>query len=862
MRRPYEPVVFTGDDPVTFSQTGQGGASSATSWLRRNWVAITAFVAFAAAVGAMSYIIAVETTRSEPADINKLPKVDNSSNLRTNETSIAVRVNGVWAQAPFVSMSVPECWDWNDNFECDEDELEATGCLKANCTRIGPRGPAGPAGVAGPVGPTGLTGAVGPRGLTGETGPMGPEGIQGPEGPPGPPGEKGDTGDVGPPGEQGPQGEPGTPGGPPGPQGPTGPQGPAGPAGPAGPQGPVGPEGPMGPDGPTGQTGPQGPPGADSILSPACFPEGVAGIGQAVVFNGSCWTTDVLAAPEATSATIASNPFIFRRTNDSLPLTLVSEKGHMGVGLGTGVPRARIHIRQFQAESTNLFLIETGTHNATAQTTTGNTERLKITPAGDALFDPTTEVQIRTATSRRALALVTNDTTGLTGLRFLNGATTERADITWQHNFTNISIGTALQLTSTRHFQLHFGSTSSSSMEITAARTNGTARRVYAVDSFGNIMSGNRQLAVPGTAPRLWVVQYANSSGDLFRMDATSAGGYDSATETITSYFTAAKLSTLGRLDLRSTGLMSDAGLFWTNANTIPGTQPSFRISNSGEILAWANSNGTNNATYPFSFVNQVGQPDGTFAKIVQVCQTIRCFNFDGGGYFFGGTHRNVMKLGTTVNTDLWFEAGSNTTAYGNIIFSVNSANTSVPTPLMHLFRSTNTTASPNATLCVGGMSCGGGVLSVLGDMYRTGQSFGPSDQRIKTNITDANLTMGYEDFKRIRFRRFKMSEYYMPNTLDRHRTGVIADELQTVLPKAVVIQPDAQFVLADGTQATVPDLKTVDTSQMEMAGWLALQRAIQKIEALEVTVAAQAVLMRRMQTSLCSVGFMSCPPA
>lgn len=69
--------------------------------------------------------------------------------------------------------------------------------------------------------------------LNGTPGPEGPAGPVGPEGPAGP------TGSEGPAGAQGP----------PGASGPAGPQGPVGPAGPPGPEGPMGPQGPEGPAG-------------------------------------------------------------------------------------------------------------------------------------------------------------------------------------------------------------------------------------------------------------------------------------------------------------------------------------------------------------------------------------------------------------------------------------------------------------------------------------------------------------------------------------------------------------------------------------------------------------------------------------
>ncbi|WP_305070387.1 tail fiber domain-containing protein [Flavobacterium anseongense] len=76
----------------------------------------------------------------------------------------------------------------------------------------GPAGPAGATGPQGPMGPTGatgLTGATGPQGpigLTGATGPQGPTGLTGATGPQGPIGE---TGPAGATGAQGPQGNPG-----------------------------------------------------------------------------------------------------------------------------------------------------------------------------------------------------------------------------------------------------------------------------------------------------------------------------------------------------------------------------------------------------------------------------------------------------------------------------------------------------------------------------------------------------------------------------------------------------------------------------------------------------------------------------
>ncbi len=71
---------------------------------------------------------------------------------------------------------------------------------------VGPAGPMGPAGLTGPSGPTGATGPAGPVGETGAVGPMGPIGLAGPAGATGPEGAIGPTGPMGPIGLTGPAG--------------------------------------------------------------------------------------------------------------------------------------------------------------------------------------------------------------------------------------------------------------------------------------------------------------------------------------------------------------------------------------------------------------------------------------------------------------------------------------------------------------------------------------------------------------------------------------------------------------------------------------------------------------------------------
>ncbi len=102
-----------------------------------------------------------------------------------------------------------------------------------------------PEGPEGPQGPKGDPGDVGPEGPLGPTGPQGIQGITGIKG------DKGDTGNTGTQGVQGVQGPQGV-------QGLKGDQGDIGPLGPSGPQGEIGAQGDIGPQGIQGITGIQG----------------------------------------------------------------------------------------------------------------------------------------------------------------------------------------------------------------------------------------------------------------------------------------------------------------------------------------------------------------------------------------------------------------------------------------------------------------------------------------------------------------------------------------------------------------------------------------------------------------------------
>lgn len=60
------------------------------------------------------------------------------------------------------------------------------------------------------------------------------------------------------------------------------------------------------------------------------------------------------------------------------------------------------------------------------------------------------------------------------------------------------------------------------------------------------------------------------------------------------------------------------------------------------------------------------------------------------------------------------------------------------------------------------------------------------SDERVKSNIVDADLQTCYDLVKNLPLKRYKWSDKYLPNVEDRHMLGWIAQDVQKVLPKSI----------------------------------------------------------------------------
>jgi hypothetical protein len=107
-------------------------------------------------------------------------------------------------------------------------------------------------------------------------------------------------------------------------------------------------------------------------------------------------------------------------------------------------------------------------------------------------------------------------------------------------------------------------------------------------------------------------------------------------------------------------------------------------------------------------------------------------------------------------------------------------------------------------------------------------QDINPSDERIKENIETANIQQCYDIVKNLELKRFqfKREAFNDEEVYDRRRLGWIAQEVNEVFPKST---GRFEFTMTDGT--VIPDLMTLDTSQLYATTYGAVKKLIEKTE-------------------------------
>jgi hypothetical protein len=132
-------------------------------------------------------------------------------------------------------------------------------------------------------------------------------------------------------------------------------------------------------------------------------------------------------------------------------------------------------------------------------------------------------------------------------------------------------------------------------------------------------------------------------------------------------------------------------------------------------------------------------------------------------------------------------------------------------------------TTSPEYSLDVRG-----NIFTSVGGYTQTGTEnwIIQSDRRIKENIVKASYEKCLDNIKKIELYNFNFKENYV-KTNDRNQLGFIAQEVQEVYPKAVMVKPDGR----------IEDLLTLNTTQIKYTLYGAVKSLIEKVENLEMRV-------------------------
>jgi hypothetical protein len=132
-------------------------------------------------------------------------------------------------------------------------------------------------------------------------------------------------------------------------------------------------------------------------------------------------------------------------------------------------------------------------------------------------------------------------------------------------------------------------------------------------------------------------------------------------------------------------------------------------------------------------------------------------------------------------------------------------------------------TTSPEYSLDVRG-----NIFTSVGGYTQTGTEnwIIQSDRRIKENIVKASYEKCLENVKKIELYNFNFKDNYV-NTNDRNQLGFIAQEVQEIYPKAVIVKPDEK----------IEDLLRINTTQIKYTLYGAVRSLIEKVERIEERV-------------------------
>jgi hypothetical protein len=734
----------------------------------------------------------------------------------------------------------------------------------------GNTGPQGPTGMTGPAGATGFTGPMGDTGFTGTTGPTGFTGPLGDTGATGFTGPKGDTGFTGPLGDTGATGSTG-PTGMIGPMGNTGFTGPIGETGATGNTGPTGMTGPTGNTGPMGDTGFTGPIGNTGMTGPI-GETGATGATGTFSQNQSITSLTVSDFINLPTATLIPRMYaVGEDTNDLNTIQYSTDGGNTFVaitsgGFGTkcnsivyaaslgryvaaGVDaRGALYNLQYSDDGVNFLPITSGGLNLEARCVAWDGTNFWAGGIGDGVSSATNFVksvdglvwtQPHVGVNLPTIAINAINATTNPNVIYIAGESASGAD-TFKYSVN----GGSTFITANAPFTAgagaggraiaYFGSGrwSAGGIHATTAIRYKFTTTTNALASFG-AGGGDDIYSLCWNGVRGFITTTSATPSSRIRfVGSTGTSTFTSVSNASTSFgimygIDSAYGYTLAVGEIGGGGVATDQYRIATNGGTTFGkatTVPGFSVRGLGAYVVRTDESSLDIGnitvnTQPQSFDNAVlkANINAYTPNQISIADTIFI------NTAFGSTSNNVMLglFGQPTNTNYPFDclAPGRFNAALDVTGTLNASGSS---GLNATVVRIGNPASPTLNLQLASDSAGKPTTNTWTIV---------SDERIKKNIVLADLARCYEIVKGLPLKYYEWNYPEVSNieNKDKHSLGFIAQDVEQVFPNAVE---------TFGEVWGIPNLKMLNTDQIIKVSHGALQKLMEKVEALEKEVA------------------------
>jgi hypothetical protein len=295
----------------------------------------------------------------------------------------------------------------------------------------------------------------------------------------------------------------------------------------------------------------------------------------------------------------------------------------------------------------------------------------------------------------------------------------------------------------------------------------------------------------------------------------------------------------------------------WTNGVTIYDTVIANYASNAGVMIGSAYRTGFDQIGLYVNESNNVGIGTNTPSTKLAVHGEISSSNANSYRHVYGnfGTFwRNDGNALYLMHTPINSQYGNWNTVNGGIVFAIQvefaTDNVNLASHAVHITDNNATLKSGHVYLSGGNAArAGNNLLELAADDAAKPSSTTwkvTSDARIKENIVLADLDVCYSNMKKIPLKYFKWRDdiYTVNQVKDRHKLGWIAQDVESVLPKAVQQQQSHGL----------GDCRTLDADQVYAIMYGTIQKLQLICESYEAKFTAQDATIADLTTRLAAV--------